>query len=81
LGQEAKENYQSQYLSSGVKYGELKEKLAKAIFQQLEPIQARRKSFEENPKLVKEILEEGRVYCSKIAQQTLTEVKKVMGLV
>lgn len=81
LGQEAKENYQSQYLSSGIKYGELKEKLANAIFKDLEPIQARRKSFEENPKLVKEILEEGRVYCSKIAQQTLTEVKKAMGLV
>jgi len=81
LGQEAKENYQSQYLSSGVKYGELKEKLANAIFKDLEPIQTRRKSFEGNPKLVKEILEEGRVYCSKIAQQTLTEVKKAMGLV
>jgi len=81
LGQEAKENYQQQYLGSGVKYGELKEKLAIAIFQQLEPIQVRRKSFEENPKLVKEILEEGRIYCSKIAQQTLTDVKKAMGLV
>ena len=81
LGQEAKENYQQQYLGSGVKYGELKEKLAIAIFQQLEPIQVRRKSFEENPKLVKEILEEGRIYCSKIAQQTLTEAKKAMGLV
>jgi len=81
MGQEVRKNYEQQYLSNGIKYGELKEKLATVIFQQLEPIQKRRKSFEENPKLVKEILEEGRIYCSKIAQQTLTEVKKAMGLV
>lgn len=81
LGKKAKEKYQSQYLSSGVKYGELKEILASAIFKDLEPIQIKRKSFLENPKLVAEILEDGRVYCSKIAQQTLAEVKKAMGLV
>ena len=39
-----------------------------------------RKYFESNPKLVGEILEEGRKYCSEIAQRTLGQVKQAMGL-
>ena len=38
------------------------------------------KYFEDHPEVVDRILEEGRVYCSKIAQETLAEVKKKMGL-
>ena len=54
--------------------------LAEAIYQELKPIQERRKYFESNPKLVEEILEEGRRYCSRIAQRTLGQVKQAMGL-
>ncbi|PIS14768.1 tryptophan--tRNA ligase [Candidatus Shapirobacteria bacterium CG09_land_8_20_14_0_10_39_12] len=73
--------YQGQYLEEGIKYSELKEKLAEAIYKELEPIQKKRKAYEENPKLVEEILEEGRIYCSKIAKETLLEVKEKMGLI
>jgi len=75
------EGYVREYTGGGIKYSELKEKLAEAIFQELKPIQERRKSFEGNPKLVAEILEEGREYCSKIAKETIKEVKERMGLV
>jgi len=80
-GKEEKEKLTAQYLSEGIKYSELKEKLAQAIFEELKPIQARRKKYEENPKLVEEILTKGREYCSKIAKETLKEVKEKMGLV
>ena len=80
IGKKAKEDYEKQYLGKGIRYSELKEKLAQAIFKTLKPIQEKRVFFEKNPKLVDEILEEGRIYCSKIAKETLSEVKKVMGL-
>ena len=81
LGQEAKEQYEKQYLGEGIKYAELKEKLAQAIFEELKPIQEKRKYFEQHPQEVNQVLQEGQKYCSKIAQQTLLEVKKAMGLV
>jgi len=80
IGKKAKEDYEKQYLGKGIRYSELKEKLAQAIFKTLKPIQEKRAYFEKNPKLVDEILEEGRIYCSKIAKETLSEVKKAMGL-
>jgi tryptophanyl-tRNA synthetase len=79
-GKKARQRYEQQYLGEGIKYVELKEKLALAIYKELKPIQERRKYFENQPKMVDEILEEGREYCSKIAQQTLAETKKAMGL-
>jgi len=80
-GKEKRHEYEKEYLTKGIRYKELKEELAKAIYKELAPIQERRKYFEARPKLVAEILEEGRVYCSKIARQTLAEVKEAMGLV
>jgi len=80
MGDKIAKNYQEQYVTSGIKYAQLKEDLAEAIFNELKPIQKRRLDYEKKSKLVDEILEEGRGYCSKIAQETLKEVKKAMGL-
>ena len=80
-GKEKRKGYEREYKVSGIKYKVLKEELAEAIYKELKPIQERRRYFEEKPKLVDEILEEGRVYCSKIAKETLREVKEKMGLV
>ena len=81
MGKKARQTYGKQYLGKGIKNAELKEKLAKAIYKELKPIQKRRKYFEEHPKEVDRILEEGRKYCSKIACQTLHEAKEAMGLI
>lgn len=81
LGKKARQDYEKQYLGKGIKYAELKEKLAKAIYKELQPIQKRRKYFKDHPKEVDQILEEGRIYCSKIAKATLAEAKKAMGLI
>lgn len=79
-GKESRKGYEEQYLGKGIKYKELKNTLAEAIFEELKPIQEKRKYYERKPELVNQILEEGREYCSKIAQKTLKEVKKKMGL-
>jgi tryptophanyl-tRNA synthetase len=81
MGKKARIDYEKQYLGQGIKYAELKNKLAQAIYQDLALFRKRRKYFEEHPKEVDQILEEGRKYCSKIAKKTLFEAKKVMGLV
>jgi len=80
MGKKARQDYERQYLDRGIKYAELKEKLAEAIYQELKPIQKRRKYYEEHPEEVDEILEEGRKYCAKIAKATLREAKEAMGL-
>lgn len=74
-------NYKNLYLTEGLKYKGLKEELANAIFKELKPIQEKRKYYEEHSEIVDQILEEGRKYCSGIAEQTLKEVKEKMGLV
>lgn len=80
-GDKAHGEYTKQYLGEGIKYRQLKEKLAGVIYNELQPIQKRRKYFGEHPEIVDKILEEGRKYCSKIAQETLREVKQKMGLI
>ena len=80
MGKKARQDYERQYLDRGIKYAELKEKLAEAIYRELKPIQERRKHYEEHPEEVEKILEEGRKYCAKIAKATLREAKEAMGL-
>lgn len=80
-GKEKRRKYEKEYLSSGIKYSQLKADLAEAIYKELKPIQEKRKYYEERPKLVAKILEEGKKYCSGIAKETLREVKKKMGLI
>lgn len=79
-GEGRRKKYEEEYLTSGIKYQPLKEELAEAIYQELKPLQERRKFFEENPELVEGILKEGRDYCSKIAKETLRQAKQAMGL-
>jgi len=52
-GKKKKEAYEKLYLSSGIKYKELKDELAEAIYKELKPIQKKRKYYEEHPKLQK----------------------------
>lgn len=79
-GEKRRGDYEKQYRASGIKYKVLKEELAEKIYKELKPIQEKRKYFEEHPSFVKGILKVGRVYCRRIAGETLKEVKKRMGL-
>lgn len=79
-GEKKREAYEKQYTSSGVRYSELKQSLAEAIFTELEPVQKRRKDLGKNPKEIEEILKEGAARARTEAQKTLREVKEAMGL-
>jgi len=59
---------------------EVKERLSKALNQFLEPIRERFYELENQPQLVKEIIEEGSKKTRKEAQETLSLIKGAMGL-
>jgi tryptophanyl-tRNA synthetase len=79
-GSDKRKEYESQYVSTGLRYGDLKRELAEAIFAELEPIQEKRRELEANPEYVEKVISEGAKKAQKIAQETLNEVKEKMGL-
>ena len=79
-GRERREEYQKEYLSSGIKYSQLKQELAQAIFKELKPIQERRKKIKQDSEYLDRVIKEGTEKARKIARQTLEDVKEKMGL-
>ncbi len=77
---EVYKKFEQDYIDKKIRYSELKEVLAHSIYSELKVLQEKRKTFEENPKLVDQIIEEGRIECSKIAEETMQEVRQKMGL-
>ena len=68
------------YTTGYVKYGEVKQELAQAIYKELQPFQERRKEFLENSKLVDSIIKESQQKCLHMAEETMQEVRSKMGL-
>lgn len=60
---------------------ECKKILAESISKELAPIRQKRLAFEKKPALVKKILAQGAKKARPIAEQTLKEVKKKIGLI
>ena len=80
-GKDKRENYEKDYLKDGIKYSFLKEELAEAIYKELKPIQEKRAELEKDSEYIEKILKEGSLKATKVASETLLEVKKAMGLV
>ena len=81
LSKEKLQKYGAMYVGEGIRYGDLKNELAEAIYVELEPIQKRRVELEKNPDYVKQVIEEGAKKARVIASATLAEVKEKMGLI
>ncbi|MBI3887720.1 tryptophan--tRNA ligase [Candidatus Microgenomates bacterium] len=79
-GRDKAQQLREQYKTTGIRYGDLKAGLAGAIFNELKPIQEKRKYYEAHPEEVDQILAEGKEYSQKIAKETLQEVREKMGL-
>jgi len=80
-GSKKRDEYEMAYKGSGIRYSELKEGLAKAIYEELKPIQERRRVFEKDPDLVERILAKGAEKAREVAKDTLEETKRKMGLI
>ncbi len=79
-GEERRKEYEAQYLGEGIRYGDLKNELSAAIYQELKPIQEKRIELEKDPDYVEQVIEEGAKKAREIVRQTLTETKQKMGL-
>jgi len=72
--------FEQDYKTKKIRYSDLKEVLAQGIFKELQPFQEKRKEFENNPKMVDEILEKSITDCKQMAEETMREVREKMGL-
>lgn len=72
--------FKEDYQKGVIRYGDMKQFIAESIYEQLQPIQEKRKYFEENPDVVDAILADSREKCLAIARETMREVKEKMGL-
>lgn len=78
-GKELHHKYVIDYKDKKIRYSELKAELAEVIYQELRPIQEKRKYFEDHPEVVDKVLLEHAQRCRSQAQLTLKEVKSKMG--
>jgi tryptophanyl-tRNA synthetase len=74
------EEFKEKYHSQTLKFVELKDTLAEAIYQELKPFQEKRKQIASNLTYVEKIIKEGAQKAKTVAQETLKEVKEKMGL-
>lgn len=74
------ESLKNRYTEGQVGDVEVKEKLAFAINQFLEPIREKRRYFEREKGLVEEVLFDGTERMNEIAETTLKEMKSAMGM-
>jgi len=66
--------------SAGIGCIECKGWVADALVNILNPMQERRKKYEENPRLAWDILEAGSARAGKVARATMNEVRDAMGI-
>lgn len=79
-GDEKRQELEQKYQNEGLRYGDIKNELAETIFEELKPIQEKRKEFENNPELVDRIISEGNEKARLVAKETVREVREKMGL-
>ncbi len=72
--------YVIDYREKRIRYSEMKQVLADAIYKELQPIQEKRKYFEEHSEEVDQIIKEGGEKARAIASETIREVRNKMGL-
>lgn len=80
MGEAKAAQLENEYASTGIKYGQLKAELAEAIFNELEPLQQKRRELELQPDYVDRVIREGAEKARSIARKTVDDVKQKMGL-
>ncbi len=75
------DRYQELYKNGTLKFVEIKDAIADAIYQDLKPLQEKRRELEANPDYVNSVIREGAAKAKIIAKETIDEVKLKMGLI
>ena len=70
----------ARYAVGKVGDGEVKDRLLHALINYMEPLWERRAHYEGQPELLDDVLWEGTLAMQRLAQQTMREVRKALGL-
>ena len=68
------------YREKKIRYSDMKKELADAIYKELQPIQEKRKYYEEHQQEVDQIIKEGNEKAREVASTTVAQVREKMGL-
>lgn len=74
------EGFKKSFEDKSLQFVTLKDKVAEAIYKELKPFQERRLKIAADQKYVDEVIKDGAERASKIARETVKEVKQKMGL-
>ena len=74
------EEIRQSYLQGGVGYGDYKKKLLENYLVYIEPMRKRRSYYEQNPGIVRQILDNGSNAIQKITKQRMKEIREKTGL-
>lgn len=74
------EEYHDEFDAGTLRFSDMKDAVAAAIFAELRPLQERRKELEADRKYVDKVIKEGAEKAREIASKTVSEVKEKMGL-
>jgi len=72
--------FKEKYHNQTLKFVELKDSLAEAIYQEIKQFQEKRKQIASDLSYVEKVIKEGAEKAKSVAQKTLKEVKEKMGL-
>ena len=74
------EKYKKSFTDGTLKFVELKDALAEAIYRELKPFQEKRKQIASDLSYVEKVINQGAQKAKTVAYETLKEVKEKMGL-
>lgn len=77
--EEMYKKYSQDYEKGDIRYSDMKNDMAGAIYEMLSDFREKRKEYEDNPGKVDEILRKHTAKCREIAQGTIREVRDLMG--
>lgn len=72
--------FKEQYAACSIRYGDLKKQLAEDIITNISPIRDRIEQIRSNDKFLHEVLCDGAARASKSANETLLQVREIMGI-
>jgi len=74
------QQWRRKYEQGGTGYGQAKKRLLELILEYFKPYRQKRSKLEQQPETIKKVLADGAIKAGRIADQTLKEVRKIVGL-
>lgn len=74
------EGFKKDYEAGTLQFVQVKDAIADDVYNELKPLQEKRKEIENNPSYVDKVIKEGAEKAKAIASQTVKEVREKMGL-